>query len=73
MKNILKKIFYKKKNLEGVATSKVLTVSENATINLPLFQTISKKEDLKRNKKLEAGAKDFAVRFEGVMRELSNG
>jgi len=26
-----------------------------------------------RHKKIEVGAKDFASRFEGVMRELSNG
>lgn len=30
-------------------------------------------ENSERNKKIERGAKDFAVRFEDVMRELSNG
>jgi hypothetical protein len=28
---------------------------------------------LERRKKVEKAAKDFAVRFEGVMRELANG
>lgn len=28
---------------------------------------------LSRRRKIESGAKDFALRFEGVMRELANG
>lgn len=35
------------------------------------FNTLSANSE--RNKKIERGAKDFAVRFEEVMRELANG
>jgi hypothetical protein len=63
MKNIWSKIFHNKFSAPKENTCKEKTTGVVFVVD----------SEIERHKKIEKGAKDFAVRFESVMKELANG
>ncbi len=64
MKNLLRKFIN-----SGVTEKTTVPTLVRPNVSAGVFVVHSQE----RKKKIEKGAKDFAIRFEGVMKELSNG